>query len=235
MKLLRSLALITLLASFAAADAIIPTPATRPTSKPAAPEPPPGAIRIACVGDSITYGHNIPDREHQSYPARLGVQLGDKYFVRNYGSNGTTALKAGNRPYVQRPLYQAALAYKPDIVVIGLGTNDTKPGNWKHQDEFVADYESIITAFKTANPAVKVFVCVPVPDFMPGEAEIRDSVLVAEVNPMIKRIAKDTGATVIDLRTPLEGRKELFPDTIHPNAEGAAMMAKTVAAAIAGR
>ena len=235
MKLLCSLALIGLLGSFVVADAIVPSPATRPTSKPAAPEPPPGAIRIACVGDSITYGHNIPDREHQSYPARLAVLLGEKYFVRNYGSNGTTALKAGNRPYVQRPLYQAALAYKPEIVVIGLGTNDTKPQNWTHREAFVADYESIIAAFKNANPAVKVFVCIPVPDFMPGEAEIRDSVLVAEVNPMIQQIAKETGATLIDLRTPLEGRKELFPDTIHPNAEGAAIMAKTVAAAIAAQ
>lgn len=206
-----------------------------PATQKADLEPPPGAIKVACIGDSITYGQGIPNRENQSYPAQLSRLLGEKYFVRNYGVNGTTAVKNGNRPYVKRSIYPKVLAYKPDIAVIGLGTNDSKPVNWSYADQFVADYESIIADLKHANPAVKIFVNLPAPCFMPGETEIRDRVLVEEVIPKIKQIAQAAGATPIDLRTPLEGKKELFPDTIHPNAEGAGVIAKTVAAAIGGK
>src|SRR4051812_1868247 len=56
-------------------------------------------IRVACVGDSITFGYGIKDRDHNSYPAQLGVMLGNKWEVRNFGVNGVTALRKGTRPY----------------------------------------------------------------------------------------------------------------------------------------
>src|SRR5688572_13260471 len=87
-------------------------------------------IRVACVGDSITYGYGIKDRERDSYPAQLGALLGSKWDVRNFGVNGATALKKGTRPYSGLQAYQDALAFEPDIVVIKLGTNDTNAKSW---------------------------------------------------------------------------------------------------------
>ena len=199
---------------------------TRPATAPA------GAVKVACVGDSITYGANIHDRAHDSYPAQLGRLLGDAYVVHNFGSNGTTALKSGDRPYADRPVFKTAVAFDPDVLVVGLGTNDTKPFNWNNADAFVADYESIVAAFKKANPAVKIYVILPVPNFLAGETSIRDHVLKDEVIPKLKRIATDVGGTTIDLRSALDGRRELFPDSIHPNPEGAGLMAAAVKKAV---
>ena len=205
---------------------------TPPTSRPAEPEPPAGAVRVACVGDSITYGQGIKDRTTNNYPARLGVLLGDGFAVRNFGVNGTTALTSGDRPYVKRPAHGKALAFKPDVLIVGLGTNDTKPQNWGKSAEFVADYKAILAAFEQAKPTVKIYVVLPPPCFLEGENSIRDAVLEKETVPMIRQIAADVGATVIDVRTPMADKRELFPDSIHPNAAGATLYAGTVAAAL---
>ncbi|MGC4030329.1 MAG: GDSL-type esterase/lipase family protein [Tepidisphaeraceae bacterium] len=218
--------LLSLGAGFVRAQSTTSSAATEPA------EPPPGVVRVACIGDSITYGAGIANREQNSYPAKLGGLLGDGFAVRNFGVNGTTALKVSDRPYVERPIYAKALAYKADVLVMAFGTNDTKPQNWKGADAFTADYKAILADFRKANPAVKVFVCLPVQCFLDGEWSIRDHVIRDEVIPAVKKIAAEEKATVIDLRSALNGKHDLFPDNIHPNAEGAAIMAKTVAAAV---
>lgn len=44
-----------------------------------------GQIRIACVGDSTTYGHGISNWPKNNYPAILQNLLGEGYHVNNYG------------------------------------------------------------------------------------------------------------------------------------------------------
>lgn len=100
------------------------------------------AIRVACVGDSITFGTKIEDRMHRSYPAQLGVLLGEGYEVKNFGRPGATLLQHGHRPYIKTKAFRAALAFEPEIVIIKLGTNDSIARNWVHRDDFVADYHA---------------------------------------------------------------------------------------------
>lgn len=101
-------------------------------------------IRVACVGDSITAGVGA---EGKAYPAQLGKMLGRKWEVRNFGISGCTLLNQGDNPYQKQGAFKAALADKPDVVIIMLGTNDTKPQNWKHKDQFAADYKGLIGQF----------------------------------------------------------------------------------------
>ena len=196
-------------------------------------------VRVACVGDSITWGYGISNREYNCYPAQLGAMLGTNWEVRNFGVNATTLLHQGDLPYVRQPADTEALAFKPGVVVIDFGANDSKhPGdgsldaaravnNWQYKTNFVHDYEEMIAAFRQANPAVEVFICLPTPDY-PGRWGINDKTIRVEMIPMIRRVAKESNATVIDLYTALSGRKALFPDTVHPNAAGAKLMAMAV-------
>ena len=118
-------------------------------------------IRVACVGDSITFGFGIKNRDTESYPAQLGTILGPEYDVRNFGSNGLTLLTKGNAPYIKMKQYKQAIAFEPQIVIIKLGTNDTKAINWQYKNEFIPDYLSLINSFRKLKSQPKIFICKP--------------------------------------------------------------------------
>ena len=104
-------------------------------------------IRVACVGDSITYGAAIQDRENNSYPVVLGQLLGDGYNVKNFGVNGATLLKKGDKPYWKESAFAAAQKFQPQLVIIKLGSNDSKPQNWKYKNEFTKDLIDLVRTF----------------------------------------------------------------------------------------
>jgi len=188
----------------------------------------PGPIRLACIGDSITDGYEMPDKALNAYPAQLARLLGAGWDVRNFGVSGATLMRNTGYPYDQRPACAEALGWKPDIVIVALGTNDTKPGNiGARPDDFVPDYRALLADFREANPQVKFFLCLPPPVF-PEAMGISDLVLQQEIVPRIRQVATDEGLPTIDLRTPLEHAADLFPDRLHPSIEGAARIAQLV-------
>src|SRR6516164_7032395 len=91
-------------------------------------------VKVACIGDSITYGSGLSDRQNECYPAVLGLLLGDDYEVRNYGVSGATMLKSGDHPYWDTSAFSESSNWQPDIVIIMLGTNDSKPWKWQYGD-----------------------------------------------------------------------------------------------------
>jgi len=190
-------------------------------------------IRVACVGDSITYGSSIKYRLRDCYPAQLGRMLGDKWQTRNFGVGGATLLKKGDKPYWNQKAFKDAVAFNPHVVVIKLGTNDTKPQNWKFKDEFAADYEALIDAFRNVPAKPRIWICYPVPAY-PERWGISDERIRTEAIPLIDRIAADKHVGLIDLYKPLSDKPGLFPDKIHPNAEGAMLMAKEIYRALTG-
>ena len=184
--------------------------------------------RIACVGDSITYGAAIRDRANHCYPKVLGNLLGKGYTVRNYGVNGATLLKNGDRPYWKLGAFKQATDFGPNVVILKLGTNDTKPQNWgKAGKEYEADLRAMVTHFKSMPTKPTIYLCLPAPVYQTrwgiNEKTVKEGVI-----PVIRKVAKDEGLTVIDLYQALSGKPALFPDKIHPNAAGAKLMARTI-------
>ncbi len=104
-------------------------------------------IKIACVGNSITYGSGIVNRDKNSYPAQLQYYLGDKYKVVNFGVSGATVLSEGDFPYISTKEYNESKAFQPDIVLIKLGTNDSKAHNWKFSNSFLKDYKRLVNSY----------------------------------------------------------------------------------------
>ena len=114
-------------------------------------------IKVACIGNSITYGYGLPDRTTQSYPAQLQKMLGEPYQVKNFGKSGATLLNKGHRPYMQQDEFRRAIDFAGDIVVIHLGINDTDPRDWPdYRDFFVKDYIELIDSFRAANSKVRI-------------------------------------------------------------------------------
>ena len=200
-------------------------------------------IRVACVGDSITFGARLEERNTQSYPAVLQGLLGKQYEVSNFGVGGCTLIRKG-RPNVWSNLEKIKQS-KPDIVVISLGTNDTCGGRracWDHHDDFPTDLKDLIHSFRQLRPSPKIWVCLPTPMVLstPGlnaeriadleERSPRLQKLIEE----IKSVARDQEVNVLDLNSPLSEKPELFTrkDGVHPNKMGYAKIAKLVHTAI---
>ena len=184
-------------------------------------------IKIACIGNSITYGVGTRNPAKDSYPAVLGQMLGDGYEVRNFGVSARTMLMKGDNPYMKEERYRPALDYNPDIVTIKLGTNDTKPQNWRYKSDFKKDMETMIRTLRALPSKPEIYLCYPIPAYA-VQWGINDSIIVHGVMPVINRLAAKYGLKVIDLHTPLTGMKECFADNVHPNEKAAVRIAQAI-------
>lgn len=196
----------------------------------------PRPVKVACVGNSITYGTGLSDRDTQSYPVRLQQMLGDGYVVENFGKPGATLLNKGHRPYIEQEEYGRALDFAGDIVMIHLGINDTDPRNWpNYRDYFVKDYLDLIDSFRKANPGARIIIArmTPIADrhprFLSGTRDWH-----GEIQTAIETVAACAGVELIDFHEPLYPYPYMLPDALHPDAEGANILAKTVFSAITG-
>ena len=217
------------------------------------------ATRVACLGNSITDGFGIDMASAYGYPAQLQKKLGQDYWVRNFGVSSRTMLNKGDFPYMNEPAWRDALAFNPDVVIIKLGTNDSKPENWQYGSEFKQDLEQMIftlrpdlkqyaqmpakkvqkamakakakaaKAGKNAPARPQIFLCTPIPAFK-STWNINDSVISNGVIPIQEEVAQKYGLRVIDLHTLFAGDEDkVLPDGIHPNDKGAARMADIIA------
>ncbi len=196
-----------------------------------------GQIRVACVGDSITYGVQVKNWIRSAYPSVLGKLLGSDYCVENFGYSGRTALSDGDKPYIKYRLYKKSIAFKPDIVIIMLGTNDTKEWNWKGRDRYIRDYSRLIDTYLSLDSKPEVFIVVPPPAFEIGgrvNFNINGEIIEKDLCPAAREIADALNLGLIDLHAAMRGRPELFADGVHPNAEGAEVFAKLVYESIKG-
>ena len=190
------------------------------------------AVRVACIGNSITDGFGIDMATQQGYPARLQRLLGNGYHVKNFGVSGRTMLNKGDLPYQNELAWRDALAFRPDIVIIKLGTNDSKPENWQYNKGFTDDLQLMVDALKANKNNPRIILCTPIPAFKPTW-NINDSVIVNGITPIINKVAKKNKLQVIDLHTLYahDGDK-MLNDAIHPGAKGALRMAEIIAKAL---
>ena len=207
--------------------------------------PKPGAIRVACIGNSITDGHGIDMATAYGYPALLQKKLGNDYWVRNFGVSGRTMLNRGDQPYMKEVAWADAQRFKPDVVIIKLGTNDSKPQNWQYASEFREDLEQMILTLrpdlaqtakkkskktKTATPVgPQIFLCTPIPAFK-STWDINEAVIANEIIPIQQEVARKYGLKVIDLHTLFAGDSDkMLSDGIHPDGKGAQRLADIIA------
>jgi sialate O-acetylesterase len=187
-------------------------------------------VKVACIGNSVTFGYGLKDPATTSYPSRLQQLLGLNYEVKNFGHSGATMLKKGHNPYCKTKEFAEAINFKPDIAVIHLGLNDTDPRNWpNYRDDFAPDYAWLIDGFRKANPSVKVFICRLTPIFN-DHPRFRSGTRnwFWQIQDIIPQVAAANHTGLIDLHSPLYHHPDLFPDALHPNEAGAAILAKTV-------
>ena len=188
------------------------------------------AVRVACIGDSITDGYGLDLRTVNGYPARMQTMLGDGYWVRNFGLSARTLMNSGDRPYMKEDIWQEALDFQPDVAVIKLGTNDAKEMNWAHKEDFLPDLQKMIDALQALPSKPKIYLCTPIPAFKEPWT-IKDSVIADEISPLIRQAVRENRlAGLIDLHSLFPAEESLYQaDGIHPNDAGVRRMAEIIA------
>jgi len=203
-------------------------------SEEAAPQE--GQMKVACIGDSITYGHGVTNWETENYPAVLQTLLGEEYFVGNYGFVGACVNPDGDKPYTDQPAYQKSLDLDADIIVFMLGTNDSKEENWTDADTFVKAHKALLDTYFADGRQPKVYIglCAESYDIENPEMEYGiQSEVVDQIAKALKEAYASENVEIIDIHSLTEAHPEWFTkDGVHPNTEGAKAIAEAVAEVI---
>lgn len=177
------------------------------------------SIRVACIGDSIT--------ELSTYPTELQDLLGSNYYVREFGVSGTTVLAGTYHPYIDQIRFQASKEFLPDVVIILLGTNDARVDNYQSIVNFTADYKQLVSEVQALESNPRILLVKP-PPILENNFDLRNENLLEGVIPRIEQVSDELGLTLIDVYSPLDGHPECFVDGVHPNYDGAVVIAGEV-------
>lgn len=199
--------------------------------------------RIACIGNSITFGARLTQPETASYPAVLSRLLTNNgyhhYEIKNFGIGGATVLRFGT-PNLWRIL-DSLKYFPPDIVVIEAGTNETVGAprlNWEHISEFEKDYSDYIATIKKINPDCQIIISSPLDMVLETKdlTQARKDDLsgrrprIWELRERIRKIAATENVFFLDLTKPFKGKANLMTtmDGVHPNQDGYHFLATLV-------
>lgn len=192
-------------------------------------------IKVACVGDSITFGAGITGWQRNTYPVFLGNLLGDGYCVNNYGFSGRTAMYDGDFPLVNEKLFDKSLEFNPDVVILMLGSNDSKPQNWKGAEAYKRDLTKIIDRYKALESSPRIYLLAPPPVWEKGDKvlyDIKKDVIANEIHPAVAQLAAEINVNYVDMYAAFDGHPEYFSDGIHPNKAGAKYFAEKIYAVL---
>lgn len=200
--------------------------------------------RVACVGNSITEGYGIWDQK--KYPDHLQEMLGDSYKVQNFGVSSMTFANKGpgdNMSYWNTDKFKAALEFNPEVVVIELGTNDSKfftnnciengqpRYNYNYgqyeKEQLYKDYEALLDTFMHLTTSPRVIATLQ-PYSNNCEWGIMDTAIVNQINPIIEEVATQKGVEIIDLHSQFNTPEWFLADSVHPNATGAKELARII-------
>lgn len=190
-------------------------------------------IRVICVGDSITEGMGASNWGMMGYPGQMQTYLGNNYEVYNCGKSSATLLKKGtndNKPfsYWDQPQFLKSQMYSADVVIVMLGTNDSKDENWNnYRSEFKQDYIDLVNVYKNleSKPVVLIGTCAYVAK---SSWTITDAVIKQQINPIVREVAAETGCDIVDINAVTDGRNDLFnSDGVHPTDTGYTLLAQT--------
>ncbi len=158
--------------------------------------------------------------------------------MRNFGVNARAVQQAADFSYRSSAAFGQSGAFGPDIVLIMLGTNDSRRHNWKGAEPFSHDYRALVAHYRSLASSPRVWLLTPPALFRLGRsAKVRygmDDAAIREMCCAIESIGRELGCGIIDVNRITAGHPEAFRfDGVHPGSAGATLIAQAVSEALA--
>ncbi|MDE7191600.1 MAG: hypothetical protein K2O35_03965 [Clostridia bacterium] len=185
-------------------------------------------IKVACVGDSLTYGTTLLNRKVESYPARLAKLLGKGYDVVNLGFAGYALNRNSAKCYLNLPALELLQQYSPDYVIMLLGTNDARQKNFTTEDDFATAYRSIVNSIVELDSKPKIIAMTSPMAYVDTNLREYDFSIenLAKIVNIQREILSEYNIPYIDLYNITQGKTSLYSeDMLHFNSKGAKFLA----------
>lgn len=183
--------------------------------------------KIACIGDSITFGMmrdaNGVYYQFDNYPQKLETLLGEGWMVCNYGQPGAYATKDdGQLSYWNLRQFTDSKRKNAELYLIMLGTNDS--ANWD-SGAYHDSLSALVDAYRESAPDAQIFLMIsptayPNPETGEVGAGVSVEVLDQEIPGIVNAIAEEKGVQVIDIHSFTADHADWYIDGVHPNGEG---------------
>ncbi len=189
-----------------------------------------GAIKIAAIGDSLTYGYGLENRQQDAYPSILLELLGSHYQVANYGMSGRSLLSTSDYPYLKEKNAQQSLESDADIVIIMIGSNDSRTAYW-NKEQFIKEYRDLVKGYIKLPSQPDVFIVAP-PYVPTSRFGLNNEVIRDEIQQIVEDVATELGVHFINLYPITEGHPEYYSDGLHLTPLGNRVIAKAIFSAL---
>jgi len=112
-----------------------------------------------------------------------------------------------------------------------LGTNDANPQIAQSEENFEEDYSQLITCFEELEGNQTVWI-VKSPPIFSTDSSYNNTYLADTLLPQIDNVANRLDLPTIDMYRAFGNHSDYFMDGVHPNADGASLIASNVYDAI---
>ncbi|MDE6605168.1 MAG: hypothetical protein K2K85_04005 [Clostridia bacterium] len=185
-------------------------------------------IKVACVGDSLTYGTTLLNRKVESYPARLAKLLGKGFDVVNLGFAGYALNRHSAKCYLNLPALNLLEQYSPDYVIMLLGTNDARQKNFTSEEDFSNAYRSIINSINNLKSKPQIIAMTSPMAYVDANSREFDFSLenLSKIVKIQRALLSEYQIPYIDLYNITQGKTSLYSeDMLHFNSKGAKFLA----------
>lgn len=185
-----------------------------------------GAIKVATVGDSLTYGYGLENRERDAYPCILADKLGSHYQISNFGLSGRSLQSTADYPYLKEKNAQLSFQSEADIVIIMIGSNDSRAAYW-NKERFTAEYKALAEGYMALASQPDVYLVIP-PHVPTSRFGLNNQIIEEELQVIIPQIGEDLGLPVINLYPITKDQSAYYSDGLHLTPLGNRVIAEEI-------
>lgn len=187
-------------------------------------------LRVACIGDSTTWGTHATRAEGVTYPDCLAKLGRRSLLVRNFGVGSTTLLRRSGRAWCDTGELERTIDFRPDVLIVMFGVNEIS--HPALLDDFIPDALWLVDQFQCAIPDSAIFIATPTP-LAPGEEkQPENTALATKIIPALRQVAQMKGCRMVEVNQEYPPTLAYLPDGVHPNAQGNRLIAELVFNAI---